>query len=65
LLCAWLGRHAARALAMVLRSAYTATAEPVAIAAIAVARAAARSILPGSGDVHRPGSIVTAAWAVA
>jgi hypothetical protein len=48
-LCAWLGRHAARALAMVPRSAYTATAEPVTIAAIAVARAAARSALSGWG----------------
>jgi hypothetical protein len=47
------------------RSAYTANAEPVAIAAIAVARAVARSTLSGWGDVHRPGPIVTAAWAVA
>ena len=40
-LCAWLGRHAARARAMVPRLASTAAAEPVPIAAIAVARAAA------------------------
>jgi len=41
------GGHAARALAMVPRSASTATAEPVTIAAIAVARVSARSALPG------------------
>ena len=60
LLCARLGCHAVSPLAMVPGSAYAAAAG---LAAIAVARAAARSACRAEG--HRPGSIVTAAWAVA
>lgn len=50
---------------MVPRSAYTATAEPVAIAAIAVARAAARSDLVGLGEGSSARIDGDGAWAVA